>query len=113
MALVSFLILREDPDKSMKRVYLDHGETVRLFGRFLTLMERLRVENVICQRNPSQCCGTSLECSVTKILLCSTPPVVLEVRCERLSPSGRDILWDWRSMRSLPIWREKPSTDPE
>lgn len=82
----------------MKPHSTDHEAIERLSAQFRTLMQLQQIEDSTCLLNPSQSCATSFECSSTRIVLCSTPLVALEVRCARLSPYLRDMLWDWKSM---------------
>jgi len=97
MALVSFQILNEAPDKSTKHVFSGPEVIVRLFELLRTLTEHQQSGSVTCLKNPNQCCGTSLGCSSTKILLCSTLHVEVEVHCEQLSLSMLSILSDLNS----------------
>src|SRR5215204_4692852 len=85
MARVSSRTQTGDQGRSTRLVYLAHAATVRLLEQFLMLTQRRLSENSTCLKNQNQCCDTFLACSSTRIQLSSTPPVVLEVHCERLS----------------------------
>src|SRR5215468_767125 len=105
MVLASFLILNEAPDRSMRPVFSEVGETVKLFEQFLMLTTHLQYGSVTCLRNPSRCCDTSSGCSLTRILLCSIPHLVLEVRCERLN---RLVPGTSSASKSTPSSRKSP-----
>src|SRR5262245_17468085 len=111
MSLVSFLILKEVPDKSMKPAFSGAEATARLFELLLTLTPLQQFGTSTCLRNPSQCCDTSSTCSSIRILLCSTPPVVLEVPCERLSRLVRSMCSGSRSTVILLNSPDEPSNN--
>ena len=92
----------------MKPVYSELGATERLCRLSLTLMRLQQIAPSTCLRNPSQYCGISLECSVTRQLLCLIPPVEVVHRCERLRVLVQDMYLDLKSIQTLP---EKQSQD--
>src|SRR5215471_10940804 len=107
MAQVSFLILKEDPGKSTRLVSLDQKETERLFELLQTHTRHLQSEISICPKNQKPCSDFSSECSLTRIRSFSTPRVVVELHCERLSQWVLNSLLGLNSIQSSPIEPEK------
>src|SRR5262245_27721679 len=100
-------------DRSTRHVYLGQEETVRLFALLQMLIAPRQFETSICLKNPNQSCDTSSECSLTKILSCSTPPVEVVLRCERQRQLVQSFVSEWRSTRSSLRSLEKLLNEPE
>src|SRR6187399_331170 len=112
MEPVSYPTLNEVLAKSTRHVSLGQGATVRLLERLQTLTQLQLLEKDTCLKNQSLCYDTSLGCSLMRILLCLTPPVVVEVRCERLSLLAQSMCSASKLIPSLPDSPAKPSRDP-
>src|SRR5262245_10886025 len=84
-----YLIPNEALDRSMKRASLQREEIVRSSVLLLMRTLHLQCATNTCLKNPNQSCVTSSGCSLTRIHFSLTPPVVLEVRCERLRALAR------------------------
>src|SRR5215831_18795445 len=85
MEQVLFQTLNEGHDKYTKLVSLDQEETEKLCGQLATPILLRPSETNICLRSRKICFDTFSQCSLTRIRLCSIPPVVVELRCERQS----------------------------
>src|SRR5215471_8016815 len=102
MEQVLFPTPNEARDKSMRLVSLDQGETERLFELLLTPSLLRLSETNICPRSLRPCFDTFSECSLTRIRLCSIPPVVVELRCGQQSQWVLSSLSDSKSTKNSP-----------
>src|SRR5215831_2809398 len=109
MALVSFLTPSGVHDSSMRPASSEVEGIVKLFGQLLTHMLLQQSVISICPKSRNLCSATSSGCSWTRIQLCSTPPVVVEVRCERLSQWAQNTFSGSTVMLSSQDLPETPS----
>src|SRR6185295_16446744 len=92
----------EGPAVYTKRLSLDQEETARLCARLLIHFGSQANDRPICRSNQALCSSALSACSSTEIQLCSTQPVVLEVRCARLRQAVLDMLLVSNETQSSP-----------